>query len=164
MTMDLDELLQAHQAEVLKARNSGNGGVNGGVTDSHFEQVALYAERIRELRQLRLGEQERTAPAGSRPSVMATVSTDAVIYGTYLGNPAPQPASVPLDSWESEGGSLDPPQVPLPNGVTTDIIRQFYVGPYVYTDLALALAEHHRQQSHTQADSVATTPRGTRPD
>ncbi|WP_123639869.1 hypothetical protein [Tsuneonella flava] len=156
--MDINELLRAHQAEVMKSQTSG-----AGVSDSHYEKIALYAERIRELRELRLGAQD-SASATTIVAPPPAVSTDTVIYGTYAGD-LPTPAEPhSIGSWESEGGSLDPPQVPLPDGVATAVIRQFFVGPYVYTDLPLALAEHRRQQSHAQSDPAPNAKRHLRSD
>ena len=47
--------------------------------------------------------------------------------------------------WESEGGSLFPPQVPLPPGVTSAVFHRFFVGPYTYSNLPDALEELARQ-------------------
>ena len=73
-------------------------------------------------------------------------------YGTYAG-PIEQPAAAKaVDSWEDEGGALDPPQVVMPDGVTSKTVRHYHVGSYVYQDLDLAVAEHLRQLSAANED------------
>jgi hypothetical protein len=119
--MDLNELLHAHQVEVMKAAASGDEKSR----QHHFDQVAIYAERLRQLK-------------GSRRTP----------------DPAPHPSLASLNSWEDEGGALDPPLVPLPadtplpSGITANLIREYHVGPYVYQDLSLAMAENERQKSN----------------
>lgn len=130
--MDLNELLHAHQVEVMRAGASGDDQGRQG----HFEKVALYAERIRQLRESR----QRADP----PSLPA--SRETIIYGSYAGDPAPKPAAASLGSWESEGGALDPPRIPLPHGITMTVSREYHVGPHVYSDLSLAIAENERQR------------------
>lgn len=50
------------------------------------------------------------------------------------------------NEWENEGGSATPiPSPVLPEGVTAVTITQYRVGPYRYTSLDDALAEHRRQ-------------------
>ena len=93
--MDLNELLHAHQLEVMKA--AASGGDQAG--NSHFEKVALYAERIRNLRVFR-------QQAGSSPWPS---TAPAIIYGTYAGDPTPISGPPQLNSWENEGGPVDPP-------------------------------------------------------
>ena len=52
----------------------------------------------------------------------------------------------PIGDWESEGGSLRPGAVyPVPDGVTAETVVRYHVGPYSYTRLEDALAEHRRQ-------------------
>lgn len=48
--------------------------------------------------------------------------------------------------WENEGGSFRP-AVPeaLPEGITAETTTRYRVGPYTYTRLEDALAEHARQ-------------------
>jgi len=91
--MDLNELLHAHQAEVMKASASGDDQTRS----KHFDKVALYAEQIRNLRAFR-------QQAGASPLASAA---GEIIYGTYAGDPAPMSRSTPLSSWENEGGSVD---------------------------------------------------------
>ncbi|WP_292931384.1 hypothetical protein [Novosphingobium sp. PASSN1] len=50
-----------------------------------------------------------------------------------------------IESWESEGGSVPEPALILPPGVTMTLRPEYRVGPYVYSDLALALSELERQ-------------------
>jgi hypothetical protein len=53
-----------------------------------------------------------------------------------------------LESWESEGGSVPDPELALPSGVTMTMRPEYRVGPRVYSDLPLALAEFARQTKH----------------
>ena len=71
--MDLNELLRAHQVEVMKAKASGEGEAR----ESHFQNVAEYAERVRALRNISPAA-AAVDPAGSR---------ETIIYGTYAGGP-----------------------------------------------------------------------------
>lgn len=58
-----------------------------------------------------------------------------------------------LARWDNEGGALDadaahaldPFANALPQGITTRLVREYMVGPYCYSDLALAIAERDRQ-------------------
>lgn len=50
-----------------------------------------------------------------------------------------------IESWESEGGSVPDPEIVLPSGMTMRLRREYCVGPYVYSDLTLALAELERR-------------------
>ena len=130
--MDLNELLHQHQAAVMRASVAGNNDER----DNHFAKVAEYADRVRQLRDVQ-------QPKESHHHVDAP---GTIIYGSYAGPPALEPPVLATESWEDEGGALiPPPQVPLPDGVTSKIVRQFVVGPYTYTDFSLALAEHDRR-------------------
>ena len=40
----------------------------------------------------------------------------------------------------------------MPDGVTSKTVRHYHVGPYVYQDLDLAVAEHMRQLSAAGED------------
>ena len=71
--MDLNELLGAHQVEVMKAKASGEGEAR----ESHFQNVAEYAERVRALRNI--------SPADA--VVDPAASRETIIYGTYAGGP-----------------------------------------------------------------------------
>ena len=93
--MDLNELLHAHQVAVMEASSAGDEATRG----THFDQVALYAERIRALRDLRR--------AAERPPTRA--ESETIVYGTYAGDPASPVGRAVLSSWEGEGGALDPP-------------------------------------------------------
>lgn len=138
--MDLNELLHAHQVAVMRASASGDEAGR----DNHFAKVAEYAEQIRQLRKVRNmtdGKKAANAP-------------QTIIYGTYAGDavgpPAPGP-SKPVESWEDEGGALALQGADLPDGVTMKLSGQYQVGPHVYQDLDLAMAEHMRRLS---ADKV----------
>lgn len=128
--MDLNELLHAHQLEVMKASASNDDSARQG----HFVRVALYAERIRQLRESH-HKPDTGPPRGSRPEK---------IDGVYAGMPAGRGRDK-LDAWENEGGALYPPDEPLPVAITTRLVREYRVGPYVYQDRALAMAEYKRQ-------------------
>lgn len=65
--MDLNELLHAHQLEVMKASSSGD--------DNHFERIAEYADRIRKLR--------KVSPANA--AVQDPAAPPTIIYGSYAG-------------------------------------------------------------------------------
>ncbi|MBB3989099.1 hypothetical protein [Croceicoccus naphthovorans] len=61
-------------------------------------------------------------------------------------NTVPTPNQSATREWESEGGSLQaPPPTPLPDGVTAVTSVHYHVGPYTYSRLEDALAEHDRQ-------------------
>lgn len=128
--MDLNELLHAHQVQVMKAAESGDVTVR----QSHFDKVALYAERIRGLRDIFDPRNPASLPG-----------RETIMFGTDAGEPPANPLGGAVNRWESEGGALDPLQIPLPEGVSSKMTFQFFVGPYVYSDLSLALAEHARQ-------------------
>ena len=68
--MDLNELLRAHQIEVMKASASDD--------PNHFGMVAEYADRIRQLRSV--------SNANAAPHDPAAPPT--IIYGSYAGLPA----------------------------------------------------------------------------
>lgn len=127
--MDLNELLHAHQVSVMEASAAGDDLAK----QDHFEMVALYAQRIRELREFHL--QSQLPPT--------SLAGETIVYGTYAGDPAPMSGS--LTEWENEGGAIKSPAASVPPGVTLAYLPQYYVGPYVYSDLALAVAEHGRQ-------------------
>ncbi|MFA6218150.1 MAG: hypothetical protein WC692_00030 [Erythrobacter sp.] len=131
--MDLNELLHAHQVAVMKACAVGDGDTRQG----HFDKVAEYAERIGQLRAMR----RNTGPP-PLPNAL-----ESVIYASYAGDTLPRPAAKAIASWEGEGGALNPPEIPLPAGLTMKTFRRYYVGSYVYEDLELALAEHGRQKA-----------------
>ncbi|QKG71948.1 hypothetical protein [Erythrobacter mangrovi] len=136
--MDLNELLHAHQVAVMKASAAGDRSGR----DDHFAKVSEYAERVRQLREL---HQMSTTRNGAE-------TPERIIYGTYAGETRPPAVAGPVDSWEDEGGALDPPAIPspqdpLPAGVTMKTFNRYYVGAYSYEDLGLALAEHARQEA-----------------
>ncbi|WP_100259034.1 hypothetical protein [Qipengyuania seohaensis] len=137
--MDLNELLHKHQIAVMKASASGDTEAQ----DGHFAKVAEYAARIRGLRDtLRASKPDETV---NRP--------ETIIYGSYAGD-TEAPVSIewvepvdPVKSWEDEGGAVRHPAQPRPPQITERIARSYHVGPYVYQDLDLAVAEHLRQLS-----------------
>lgn len=137
--MDINELLDAHQSAVMQASASGDRQGR----DNHFAKVAEYADRTRELREMR--KMTDTTKAADAPQT--------IIYGTYAGElPLPAAAEAVAD-WEGEGGVLDPPmRMALPEGITETVVRQYHVGPYVFQDLGLAVAEHMRQLSAETGD------------
>ena len=136
----MNELLHAHQVEVMKAAASGDEECR----QHHFNQVAIYADRLRQLRGSRRTPDPAPCASGRK----------TIVYGTYAGDPAADPSLASLNSWEDEGGALDPPFVPLPaetslpSGITVNLIREYHVGSYVYQDLSLAMAENERKKSN----------------
>jgi cold shock CspA family protein len=84
--MDLNELLHAHQLEVMKLAASESD-----VTDEgHFSRIAQYADRIRGLRDMPVG-----AAVAHHPSAPPTI-----IYGSYAG-------SAGLDGSGTESGEAN---------------------------------------------------------
>ncbi|MBT8427815.1 MAG: hypothetical protein KJO02_07280 [Erythrobacter sp.] len=131
MAMDLNELLHEHQAAVMRAAAAGDATER----DNHFAKVAEYAERVRALRKVKPMTDTPTK-AGGPP---------AIIYGTYAGEAPQASGTQPIASWEDEGGAVRHPHTPLPEGIASQLLREYRVGPYVYQDLDLAVAEHLRQ-------------------
>lgn len=131
--MDLNELLHAHQVAVMEASAAGDQGAR----DDHFAKVAEYAERIGQL---------RTMQKNANPPPLPDTA-GSVIYASYAGDALPRSTARAMASWEGEGGALDPPEIPLPEGVTVKAFRRYYVGPYVYESLELALAELGRRKA-----------------
>ena len=140
--MDLNELLHAHQVAVMQA--SASGDEHG--RDNHYAKVAEYAERVRQLRKM------KQMADGPKPIPARAGAPETIIYGTYAGDAAVPAKARPVEAWEDEGGALNPPQVILPDGVTSKTVRHYHVGPYVYQDLDLAMAEHLRQLSAEPGD------------
>lgn len=136
--MDLNELLHAHQVAVMHASASGDERSR----DNHFAKVAEYAERIRQLREVRHMTDDKKQANGP----------ETIIYGTYAGDTVGTPAPRPVESWEDEGGALDPQEIVLPEGIEMKTVREYRVGPYVYQDLNLAMAEHMRRLSVATSD------------
>jgi hypothetical protein len=59
---------------------------------------------------------------------------------------APPVEATGAGRWEGDGGSLSPHgSDALPDGVTATSMTHYRVGPYSYTNLDDALAEHRRQ-------------------
>lgn len=170
--MDLNEMLHAHQVAVMKASAAGDDRGR----DDHFARVAEYAEQIRRLRGVAMtsAPQKGTPATGvhvSSPQVTGIVPSRAdgppdIIYGTYASETSASSSNAQDNAWENEGGAVipperdDPPEAgpaepELPAGVTTRLVRHYTVGPYVYTDLDLALAEHMRRLSDAGEDGEA---------
>jgi hypothetical protein len=61
-----------------------------------------------------------------------------------------------LEAWEGEGGSLPARGTVLPSGVKMTLRPEYRVGRYVYSDLALALAECERQTKRSRAGTIAS--------
>ncbi|KPP88493.1 hypothetical protein [Erythrobacter sp. HL-111] len=134
--MDLNELLHAHQVEVMKASASGDEKSRR----VHFQKVAMYAECISDLRAM-LGKDR----GASKINQNATL-----VYGSYAGEQALFAAgTTDLAKWEDEGGSLNVGGASLPAGITVRIVREYHVGQYVYQDLRLAVAEFERQEGRS---------------
>lgn len=91
--MDLNELLHAHQLEVMKASASES--------DDHFGRIAEYADRIRKLRTV--------SPTEGIPQDPAAPPT--IIYGSYAGNSVADEAAslsrTAADLAEGESGNPD---------------------------------------------------------
>ena len=134
--MDLNELLHAHQVEVIKANLAGDDDVR----EHHATKLASYAERIRKLRGLCSEEQV----------AMDAESPEMILCASYAGDGHTMSSKALIEDWESEGGSLRAPPVPQ---ISESSVHFYHVGRFVYTDLALATAEHKRQ-------SLAATPPG----
>lgn len=132
--MDLNELLHSHQVAVMKAAAAGDGPGR----DNHFAKVAEYAERVRALRDMAPLTRHQANSGGEAP---------AIIYGTYAGDTAVPSDRASIASWEEEGGAVRHPESALPKGIEMKVVREYRVGPYLYQDLSLALAEHGRQHS-----------------
>ncbi|NVE94765.1 hypothetical protein [Altererythrobacter lutimaris] len=59
---------------------------------------------------------------------------------------AVSPNQAGTGEWENEGGSLKPhPPTPLPDGIIAVTSAHYRVGPYSYSKLDDAFAEHRRQ-------------------
>ena len=141
MDLDLNELLHRHQVEAMKAAAAGNGPEK----ENHFAKVAEYAERVRALRERH--------PMSDKP--VSSEGPPAIIYGTYAGDAGKPSAASPVQSWEDEGGAVRHPEHTVPEGIETKLVREYRVGPYVYQDLDLAVAEHLRQMSAARDDRTA---------
>ncbi|MHA6333845.1 hypothetical protein ACXYL9_09190 [Qipengyuania sp. CAU 1752] len=131
--MDLNELLHAHQVEVMRASAAGDDEGR----QLHFAEVANYAAQIQALRTSRKGYVPLLHRAAREIDMHVT-------NGQHLATNA---STTSLNVWESEGGSINPPNSPLPAGIAERLVREYRVGPYKYTDLSQAIAENTRQQS-----------------
>ena len=129
--MDLNELLHAHQVEVMRASAAGDDEKR----QLHFGEVANYAAQIQAL---------RTSRKGYAPS-LHRAARKIDVHEMNSQHPAPNASTTSLSVWESEGGSMDPPNSPLPAGIAERLVKEYQVGPYKYTDLSQAIAENERQ-------------------
>lgn len=126
--MDLNELLDAHQRAAMQTQADGS---------PQAIRVALYAARIRAMRD---GHDD----IGNDPIALGA---DMLVYAGRSGPATIRPVSRALESWETEGGALASQEAAVfPQGITMTLRPEYRVGPYVYTDLALAVAELARQQ------------------
>ncbi|MCR2833532.1 hypothetical protein [Parerythrobacter lacustris] len=124
----------------MKAGIAGNAAER----DDHFAKVSRYAEEVRRLRKTR----EDPADEG------AAGRTETIIYGRYAG----ESADPVVESWEDEGGALHAAATEgggasLP-GISLGNVTQYHVGPYLYQNLDLAVAEHLRQLSSAPQDAL----------
>ncbi len=136
--MDLNELLHAHQVAVIKANLAGNDHVR----EHHATKLASYAERIRKLRGLRSEEQV----------ALDAESPEMILCASYAGDDHSRSSKALIEDWESEGGSLKVQTVPQ---ISESSVHFYHVGRFVYTDLALATAEHKRQSLAASARGAA---------
>ena len=60
----------------------------------------------------------------------------------------PHPETPATRQWENEGGSMGSRPAPLPEGILAVSVTHYRVGPYTYTSLDDALAEHKRQNKN----------------
>ena len=100
--MDLNELLHAHQVEVMKAATSGD--------ESHFGMIAEYADRIRQL---------RTIPQGM-PIPPVPTAPPTIIYGSYAGSWVAEPRASSSEQG-SEGSTREASENP-DRGRANDLI------------------------------------------
>jgi len=129
--MDLNELLDAHQRAAMQTQADRSPQGHQAI------RVALYAARIRELR-------DGHGYIGSDP---IDPGADMLVYAGRSGVAAIRPGTKALESWETEGGALASQEAAVfPEGITMTLRPEYRVGPYVYTDLALAVAELARRQ------------------
>ena len=128
MQVGINELLDAHQRAAMQTQADGS---------PQAIRVALYAARIRELRDSHDG-------VGNVPIAL---DDDMLVYAGRSGAAAIRPGSKALESWETEGGAIASQEAAVfPKGITMTLRPEYRVGPNVYTDLALAVAELARQQ------------------
>ena len=151
--MAINDLLHEHELAVRRASAAKDeAATTDGERDNHFAKVAEYADRVRRMRE------DNAVKANLGPVTITITQPETIIYGTYTGALEQPSAAVAVNSWEGEGGALDPPQVVLPAGVICNDVRHYHVGPYVYQDLNLAVAEHMRQLSQQAADGAGDPP------
>jgi hypothetical protein len=125
--MALNELLDAHQRAAMQTQADGS---------PQAIRVALYAARIRELRD----------GHGDICNDPIAHGADMLVYAGRSGAAAIRPVSKALESWETDGGAIASQEAAVrPEGITMTLRPEYRVGPYVYTDLALAVAELARQ-------------------
>ncbi len=94
--MDLNELLGAHQLELMKASASCDASTREG----HFTRVAFYANRIQKLRD----------SYHMRSPIMRPVLQETLICELYAGDSASDRQTDTLECWKSEGEALYSPR------------------------------------------------------
>lgn len=130
--MGINQLLRAHQAEARRASNAQDEQSQ----QRHFDKVANYANRIRELRQL---PRDDARDVGDE--------TNPVIVEDFtVANHASLLCPERLESCEDEGGALASPSSQSPVGVSLTICQEYQVGPYASPKLPIAVAESDRQK------------------
>ncbi len=91
---DLNELLHAHQVELMKASSSDAGATRA----NHFDQVAQFANDIRNLR--KISPEALPARGNTEPHT--------IIYGSYAGASAHQAPTSRSSGGETRAGSENP--------------------------------------------------------
>ena len=142
--MDINDLLHEHELAVRRASAATDDGERG----NHFAKVAEYAERVRNLREMRMADEAR---AGEAPQT--------IIYGTYAGDhAAPDGEALPDATQSDEALPVETGQ-PGEGGATpageANADGEYNVGGKSYSDLDLAVTEHLRQMSDPGTDPAA---------
>lgn len=102
LTMDLNELLDAHQRAVMQMTSDTSA------SGKHATKAAIYAARIRHLRDGR-------SSAGNDPPAC---DTNLTVFAGRSGAVEALPGTGLLAIWESEGGALEVLHPGLPCGIT----------------------------------------------
>lgn len=138
--MNLNELLHNHQVALMMACSASDDLDR----QRHLAMAAFFAERLRKLRGHRLEDGQVTSQ-----------SEDSIDSGSYAGPVSNDRGADSLSSWEDEGGSLEKlPTAHMGPEITTVIALEYRVGPYVYQDVSLAMAELKRQEQRTSSQTL----------
>lgn len=129
--MDLNSPLRTQQIKAMKA--SASKGEES--RQHHLDDAARHADGIRAF---------RLAPRRTIRTE-TTVCADMPEHGTFTWD-AIDPAS-PTDSWDNEGGAINPTESPKIPETPLKLAPQLFVGSIAFTNLTLAVAEHARQKS-----------------